>query len=334
MRTLFRCSQTKTITLLIIAVSFSLAALSLGSATLSFAQEIQGIFRSNTADHTIQMIMQLRLIRIAAAFLCGGALALSGTVLQRTLNNPMAGPSILGINASAALAVLICFLFFPGNIHLLPLFSVGGALAGSLLVFSLAAYFRFSRLTLILSGLALSSMLGAVSDTLLTVFPDIATVRVDFLVGSFAQITKSQLGLFAPLIILTVIATFFMHRPLNMLSLGETLATSLGMNVTLARIGLLFLSALLSALSISLCGLVGFLGLLTPHISRQIIRQQEKLYLPFTFLLGGTISLVCDTLARVLFSPYELPVGLLLSALGSPFFIVLLIKNRKRGNRV
>ncbi len=123
----------------------------------------------------------------------------------------------MGINASAALSALLGTLIFPSLAQLLPLFSSVGALVGSLMVFSLAAMYRFSRLTLILSGIALSTVLGAISDALLTVFPDLATVKIDFLVGSFAHITSNQLSLLAPFLLGTMFAACLMTRPLTML---------------------------------------------------------------------------------------------------------------------
>jgi iron complex transport system permease protein len=275
------------------------------------------------------MIMHLRMVRIASALLCGSALSLSGSLLQQTLNNPMAGPSLLGINASAALSVLLGMLLFPSLAQLLPLFSSVGALVGSVIVFSLATLYRFSRLTLILSGIALSTVLGAISDALLTIFPDLVAVKVDFLVGSFAHITSTQLSLLSPILVMAMIIACMMGRPLTMLSLGDECATSLGLRVNRVRLLLLSLSAVLSALAISLCGLVGFLGLLVPHIARRMIPTHDALHLPFTALLGGCIALFADTTARLIFAPYELPVGIVLSALGGPSFLVVLIKYRR-----
>lgn len=275
------------------------------------------------------MIMHLRLIRIVSSLLCGSALALSGTLLQQTLHNPMAGPSLLGINASSALAVLGGILLFPSHSHLLPLFSSIGALSGSLVVFSLASHFHFSRVTLILSGLAFSTILGAASDAILTLFPDLATAKVDFLIGSFSHITVDQLSLLSPFMVSTMLVACLMTRPLTLLSLGESCAASLGLKVMRTRILLLSLSAIMSALAISLCGLVGFLGLLVPHLSRRMVPSHHRLHLLFTALLGGCIALVCDTTARLLFSPYELPVGIVLSALGGPFFLVILIQSKR-----
>ncbi|WP_319758518.1 iron ABC transporter permease [uncultured Sphaerochaeta sp.] len=303
-----------------------------GAIALSLGQLLSGLTSSLSSGGSLSMIMHLRMVRIASALLCGSALSLSGSLLQQTLNNPMAGPSILGINASAALSVLLGMLLFPSLTELLPLFSSIGALVGSLMVFSLAAMYRFSRLTLILSGIALSTVLGAISDALLTIFPDLATVKIDFLVGSFAHITPTQLSMLSPIIVMTMFNACLMGRPLTMLSLGDECATSLGLRVNRVRLLLLSLSAVLSALAISLCGLVGFLGLLVPHIARRMIPPHEVLHLPFTALLGGCIALFADTTARLIFAPYELPVGIVLSALGGPSFLAVLIRHR-RGDR-
>nr|WP_319472282.1 iron ABC transporter permease [uncultured Sphaerochaeta sp.] len=300
-----------------------------GAIPLSPGELLSGLTSSIASGGSLSMIMHLRMVRIASALLCGSALSLSGSLLQQTLNNPMAGPSLLGINASAALSVMLGMLLFPSLAKLLPLFSSVGALVGSLIVFSLASMYRFSRLTLILSGIALSTVLGAISDTLLTIFPDLATVKVDFLVGSFAHITSAQLSLLSPLLLIAMFIACLMGRPLTMLSLGDECATSLGLRVNRVRLLLLALSAVLSALAISLCGLVGFLGLLVPHIARRIIPPHETFHLPYTALLGGCIALFADTTARLVFAPYELPVGIVLSALGGPSFLVVLIRHRK-----
>lgn len=300
-----------------------------GAIALSPGELLAGLTSSRTNGGSLSMIMHLRMVRIASALLCGSALSLSGSLLQQTLNNPMAGPSLLGINASAALSVLLSMLLFPSLAQLLPLFSSVGALVGSVIVFSLATLYRFSRLTLILSGIALSTVLGAISDALLTIFPDLVAVKVDFLVGSFAHITSTQLSLLSPFLVMAMIIACMMGRPLTMLSLGDECATSLGLRVNRVRLLLLSLSAVLSALAISLCGLVGFLGLLVPHIARRMIPTHDALHLPFTALLGGCIALFADTTARLIFAPYELPVGIVLSALGGPSFLVVLIKYRR-----
>ncbi|MGE4453778.1 MAG: FecCD family ABC transporter permease [Sphaerochaeta sp.] len=308
---------------------FTACALCQGTIQLSPSELLEGLSTPTKRGGSLSMIMHLRLVRIASALLCGSALALSGTLLQQTLHNPMAGPSLLGINASSALAVLGGVLLFPSHSHLLPLFSSVGALSGSLLVFSLASHYRFSRVTLILSGLALSTILGAISDAILTLFPDLATVKVDFLIGSFSHITADQLSLLFPILIPTMLVACLMGRVVTLLGLGESCAASLGLKVARTRILLLSLSAILSALAISLCGLVGFLGLLVPHLSRKMVPPYHPLHLLFTALLGGGIALVCDTTARLLFSPYELPVGIVLSALGGPFFLIILIKSKR-----
>ncbi len=300
--------------------SFPLSIQTVGRALTSFADTAQ----------PEAIITHIRLVRICGSILCGSCLALSGAILQQTLQNPMAGPSVLGINAASGLATLLGLLLTPSLGKLNYLYTLGGAFSATLIVLLLSSACRFSKLTLTLCGLALSSFLGAVSDTLLTLQPQLSIARIDFLVGSFAYITEEQLVALGPLMLFVILLSCLLSRPLNLLNLGDDLCRSLGVPVMLIRILLLFLSATLSSLAISLCGLVGFIGLLVPHISQLLVERNDPFSLFCTTLVGSMIALGSDTLARTLFSPYELPVGIVLSFLGSPVFFFLLATRHRR----
>ena len=303
--------------------------LGLGSTPIGFKSLLAILFGEDTLSPAYRIVRHVRLPRTLAALLCGMALALSGSLLQKVLHNPLAGPSIIGVNSGAGLFALLGSAFFPHLIAMNSLFAFLGALGASLLVYFLARRSGSTRLTIILAGVAVSSLLGSCTDALLTFRPDTQMGRLDFLIGSFAHVSYSQIAQTAPYIIGGTLAAILLSHNLNILALGDEVALSLGLEVGRTRFLALMLASLLSGSVISMCGLIGFIGLVVPHMVRSLIGDDSPLFLLFAALGGAVITLGCDLVAKTIFSPYELPVGIVLSFLGSPFFLFLLL-NRKR----
>lgn len=306
-------------------LSLALGATHIGSRSL-----FSIIIGEDATSPAYKIIRHVRLPRTLAALLCGMALSLSGALLQKVLHNPLAGPSIIGVNSGAGLFALLATAFFPQLVAMGPIFSFLGALGASLLVYSLARRSGSTRLTIILSGVAVSSLLGSCTDALLTLRPDTQMGRLDFLIGSFAHVSASQVAQTAPYILAGAALSLVLSRDLNILALGDEVALSLGLEVGKTRFFALMLSALLSGSVVSMCGLIGFVGLVVPHMVRALIGEDSPVYLLFTALGGAIMTLGCDLVARTLFSPYELPVGIVLSFLGSPFFLFLLFRRKRR----
>ncbi|HKL59582.1 MAG TPA: iron ABC transporter permease [Sphaerochaeta sp.] len=317
--------------LCLLALLFFLS-LTLGSTHIGYTDIVSIILGEDSLSPASRIVRHVRLPRTLAATLCGMALALSGALLQKVLHNPLAGPSIIGVNSGAGLFALVGSAFFPHLVAMGSLFSFLGALGASLLVYALARRSGSTHLTIILAGVAVSSLLGSCTDALLTFEPETQMGRLDFLIGSFAHVPYSQVVQTAPYIGGAVTLSLLLSHDLNILGLGDEVALSLGLEVGRTRFLALMLASLLSASVVSMCGLIGFVGLVVPHMVRSCIGEDSPLFLLFTCLVGAVITVSCDLIARTLFSPYELPVGIVLSFLGSPFFLFLLFTRNRRGH--
>ena len=309
----------------------ALVMLSLGLGAVSIPPDQQwAVATGGEAPETARQILTLvRWPRVLGAALAGGALAVAGALLQAVLGNGLAGPNIMGVNAGAGLAVLALSAFFPQLTRWAPLAAFAGALGAALVVYLLALHSGAGPMTLVLAGVAVSTVLGAATDTLLTLYPQIQAGRVDFMIGGFSGMSMARI---APCIFTIgggILAAWALSYDLNVLALGEETARSLGMRTGLMRFVFLMLAALRAGSAVSLAGLVGFVGLVTPHAVRFLVGSDARYQLPLCALAGAAFSLACDLAARLIFAPYELPVGIVMSALGGPFFLWLLLKGRR-----
>ena len=316
--------------LLVLLVVAALASLASGPVQLSPDRLVQTLLHPDPASIEYRILYSIRLPRTMATILAGLALAVSGAILQTLLNNSLAGPNIIGVNAGAGFATILILAFFPQYFNLIPLASFGGAILTTLLIFWLAQNTGASRLTIILAGVAIASFLGAATDTLLVMSPDKTLSVTSFMLGGFAGVTLVKVGLALPYILLALLAAITLSRSLGVLALGDEIAFSLGMNVKLHRLAWIVLAAVLAGGAVSFAGLLGFVGLVAPHVARFLLGSRQKYLLPVSALLGGTFVTLCDWLSRLVFAPYELPVGIMMSFLGAPFFIWLLLQ-KKRG---
>ncbi len=267
--------------------------------------------------------------RILAALLAGSALALAGAILQTILDNPLASPGIIGINAGGGLFYLFATLAFPASLLASSLGAFAGALIAVLAVWGIAHKTGGAKNTIILAGVAISSLFTAIIDTAVTLRPDLQLDRVAFSIGGFSSVTYSQILCVVPFFAVGAIISLLISYDLNVFSLGVELAYGLGMRVKLTRFFAILCVALLSGAAISVAGLLGFVGLISPHIVSALVGKDRRVLLPVSAIFGAMLTLICDTLARSLFSPYELPVGIILSFVGVPFFLFLLFRRKK-----
>ena len=272
----------------------------------------------------------VRLPRTEACLLAGAGLAVSGTIIQKVLSNSLASPGIIGVNAGAGFAVALCCGLGVFTAWAVAGAAFAGAIASTFLVVSVARKSHASKTTVVLGGVAVTAFLNAMTETVITFVPDAALSSRDFRVGGFSAVNQARLVPAAVLIILGVALACTLTNELDVLSLGDDTAKSLGMNVSLVRNGMLTLAALLAGACVSFAGILGFVGLIVPHIARRIAGSESGRLLPFAAFLGAGFVCICDLLARMIFAPYELPTGILMSFLGGPFFIWLL-RNRKGG---
>ncbi len=279
-----------------------------------------------------RIIRYARLPRTCACLLAGSALAVSGAVIQSVLGNPLAAPNIIGVSSGAGLAAALCGALAPAAAAAVPIAAFGGALLAVLLVLFIAERTGASKLTLVLAGAAVSGMFSAATDAVVTFVPDALNGYSDFRIGGVANLAMSRIIPAFWVILAAMLLVFSLAGELDVLLLGADTAQSLGLRAKPLRLILLALAAALAGAAVSFSGLLGFVGLIVPHIMRRLIGEDSRPLL-CGCALGGAVTLtLCDLAARLLFAPYELPVGIVLSLAGGPFFIWLLL--RQRGGRV
>ena len=300
-----------------------------GSQGYTPARLWQALCAADAADPVWRILCFVRLPRTAAAVLAGAALGVAGALIQSVLNNAMASPNVIGVNAGAGLGALLAASLVPGAAALLPGAAFAGALAAALFIWLLAAVAGLSRTTLILAGVTVSSILTACMNTLKLLFPDAAVGSTAFLLGTLSGVTTAQLQRALPWLAAGFVLAALLAADLNVLQLGEDMAAGLGLPVARVRFAALLTAALLAGAAVSFAGLLGFVGLLAPHIARRLVGGDNRRLLPVTALASADLMLLCDVAARVLFAPFELPVGVLLSLVGGPFFLFLLLRRKR-----
>lgn len=300
-----------------------------GSQWYTPARLWQALCAADAADPVWRILCFVRLPRTAAAVLAGAALGVAGALIQSVLNNAMASPNVIGVNAGAGLGALLASSLVPGAAALLPGAAFAGALAAALFIWMLAAVAGLSRTTLILAGVTVSSILTACMNTLKLLFPDVAVGSMAFLLGTLSGVTTAQVQRALPWLAAGFVLAALLAADLNVLQLGEDMAAGLGLPVARVRFAALLTAALLAGAAVSFAGLLGFVGLLAPHIARRLVGGDNRRLLPVTALASADLMLLCDVAARVLFAPFELPVGVLLSLVGGPFFLFLLLRRKR-----
>ena len=315
----------------------ALAVLTLGAMALSLCVGSQGVAlplllaalrAGDPADPVRRIVLYVRLPRMAAGLCCGAAMAVAGALLQAVLNNAMSSPNVIGVNAGAGFFALLAGVLLPQRA--VPGAAFAGALVTALLIYLLALRAGLARTTLVLAGLAVSGILTAGVNMMRLLFPEGVTGADGFLIGGLSGVSLTAVGSALPYLAAGGVLALFLAPELNILALGEQTAASLGLPVGRTRLASILAAALLAGAAVSFAGLISFVGLLVPHIARRLVGVDHRVLLPACALLGAIFLLVCDTAARTLFAPYELPVGILLNVIGGVFFLYLLL-GRKRG---
>ena len=314
------------------AAFLAAAALSLclGAVNVSLGELWQAAKNGpkNTAGY---IFWYSRLPRTAACLLAGAALSVSGAVIQSVLHNKLASPSIIGVNAGAGLAVTVSCALGALSGWTIAASAFLGAMGAMLLVVFIGKKTGASRTTVILSGVAVNAILNALTEALTTLVPEVAQMRGDFRVGGFSSVSHVRLIPAAVLILAALAVLLVLGNELDVLALGDDTASSLGMPVKRMRTVFLVLAAMLAGAAVSFTGLLGFVGLIVPHAVRRIAGSDNRYLLPLCALAGGAFVTLCDVASRALFAPYELPVGIVMSVIGGPVFLILLL-NRKGGH--
>ena len=312
---------------ILICLSATVLSLMLGGVFISPADIFRMAF-GRAGDIETSIFLYSRLPRTAACLLSGAALSCAGAVLQNVLANRLASPSIIGVNAGAGLGVTAaCALGFVSGAAI-----SAAAFVGSLItVFVIALFSRAtfsSRTTVILGGVALNSIISAISESIAVLDPDVAMLTTEFRVGGFSSVSYTRLLPAGIMIISALLLIFTLLNELDVLSLGDETAQNVGLRVKCYRTLFLALSALLAGAAVSFSGLLGFMGLIVPHFARRLVGSESRRLLPLTVVSGGALLCLSDLAARMLFLPYELPVGMVTAIIGGPVFVLVLLRSR------
>lgn len=303
----------------------------IGSTSVGIDDVLALAFGADADQTAANVIWNIRLPRVLAALLAGAALAQAGALIQAALGNPLASPSIIGVNAGSGFFVLLAACTFPNAFGLAPVAAFLGALCVAGLIFAVAGLGGSSRLTVVLAGMAFTSIFTAGMNTILIVNPDAYVGASGFLIGGLSGVKLDELIVPSCAICAVLLLGLLQGTQLNLLSLGEHQAHSLGLNVRRTRLVALVSAAALAGCAVSFAGLIGFVGLIVPHAVRTLVGHDNRRVLAMAPLLGGLLVCLCDLLARTMFSPYEIPVGIVLSLLGGPFFVYLILRRGKGG---
>ena len=307
-----------------------LCALAFGSTPLDLLRGIGDLLRGDTSSPDGRILLYIRLPRACAAVLAGAALAVAGVIIQAVLHNPMAAPNVIGVNSGAGLGAVLMLAVFPSALSFLPLAAFVGAMVTCLCIYAISARTGADRMTVTLVGIAVASLLNAAINTVKILYPDSVYDADSFMIGGFSGVTFSRLFPAGMIILGGLLVACFFAWEMDVLALGDDTAKSLGVNVKRVQLLLLLLACALAGGAVSFSGLLGFVGLLVPHLARRFVGENHRILVPVSALGGAVLVLVCDMISRVLFAPYELPVGILLSFVGGPFFIFLILAGRKR----
>jgi iron complex transport system permease protein len=342
-----RTSRWKLIMLLLVLalIITVIVSLNVGYAQIPFpdilgilGKQIGLIDPSLISPQNEAIIVQIRLPRILAGVLVGAALAAAGVLYQGVFRNPMADSYVLGVSAGAAVGASLSILSGIGFVFLgLRLVQVAaflGSISAMFLVYNISRVgSRVPIATLLLCGIAVNFFLFAVVGLMEVIAGDELHAIVFWLVGGFSNVLWRDIWAMLPFIIIGIVAAFFYVRDLNLLAMGEETAHHLGVNIERAKQVLLVLASLLTAAAVSICGLVGFVGLMIPHLTRVVIGPDHRILLPTSTIIGAIFLVICDDLARVVATPFastlELPVGIITMLFGAPFFIFLFKKKKQ-----
>lgn len=304
------------------------ACIAIGTIKYSIREVWEALSIPDSPSRVI--VWGMRLPRILTAGLVGVCLSLAGCILQGVMRNNLASPSTIGVTSGASFIGYITLVAFPGFSYLLPIGAILGAFATTMLIYALAYQRGVSPVKMLLSGLAVSAVFGAFNDIIKTFFADRLGNASHFLVGGLNNAMWGEFRMVLPYAAVGIFICAFLPTKMNILMLGDETANALGLRTEVFRFFLIATGSLLSGAAIAVAGLVSFVGLIVPHISRLLVGSDYRYLFPASVFLGFLLVVVCDTVGRVIMPPGEVSVSIILSFIGAPFFLLLL---RARGHR-
>jgi len=334
--TLSRVLQISAVMLLIFLV-VCVVSLSLGSVHIGFIEVLKSLVNSFTGESSLSyqeelIIFSVRLPRIIFAGVVGASLSLGGVVFQAILRNPLADPYILGISGGSALGAIIGIVIGAGSFYLgIPLLAFVGALATVFLVFAVAGSVRgpLSDNSLLLSGVVVNAFFSAAILFFLSIVNSMELHSITFwLMGDLSGASAKEICVAAVCLLTGFVLLYAQARKLNLIVQGEDTAQQLGVHVEKTKQRLLIITSLIISVAVSLAGIIGFVGIMAPHLMRLVFGSDHRLLLPVSALFGASFLIVADTIARIVLAPAELPVGVITALCGAPYFIFLLKRNK------
>ena len=324
---LLRVSSVMLVLLILLGLC-SVLSLAVGSAGYSIQEILKALF-SQEDSPVKTIVLNLRLPRIILAILIGSSLSAAGALLQSVMRNPLADPGTIGVSAGAGTAATTILLIFPQLSASVPLFAFGGAALACVLIYTMAWKGGVDPTRIILSGVAINSVLGAYNSLLQLMNSDSLEGVLAFMNGSLSGRGWHQVQIAACYASVGLVMAFLCIKSANALQLGEEMAKSLGVKVSLNRVLLSAVAAFLAAATVSVAGMIGFVGLVVPHIARLLVGSDYKVMMPVSVVLGAVVLLAADTVGRTVVPGMEIPVGIVMAVCGGPFFLYLLKKKGK-----
>ena len=304
-----------------------LIAVNTGSLKVSPVELFEGLFIRYNED--VATIFDLRFPRIFIAMLGGAAMAVSGVLLQAVMKNPLADPGIIGISSGASFAAVIITAFFPALYFFTPLFAFLGGMAACVIVYSLSWKGGLNPLRIILVGVAVNSVFTGLMQAFNSMTGSTYSGAASIVNANITMKTWGDLNTLLWYVLAGLILAVIVTGKCNLLALEDKTARSLGVNVTAVRIGVSLIAVLLASISTAVIGVIGFLGLIVPHIARLLVGSDHKVLVPYSVLLGAFTLLLADTVGRTIAAPYEVSASIIMSVVGGPFFILLLRRSSK-----
>lgn len=299
-----------------------------GSVKIEPEMFIKGLLLNENAYSQSVIIYNLRIPRVISGILAGVGLSVSGVLLQCVTGNDLAGPNIIGVNAGAGFFCILMLTFFPTMIQFLPFAAFIGAFLTTLIILAIVKKVNSAKGTVILAGIAVTTLLNAGISFLSLLDSDVLTSYNSFSIGGLRGVEIEELIIPSIIITVCLIVSLIFSRQIYLLCLGDSVASSLGVKIKAVRfIGLICASASAAAV-VSFAGLLGFVGLVVPHISRRICGNEPKKLLITSSIVGTITVITADLLGRILLAPTEISVGVLMAIIGAPFFLFLLITRR------
>lgn len=318
------------VTLIFILLAVSLISLFFGSAKLTVSDIIGAVLGRDGYSFERIILLSLRLPRLAASILAGAGLSIAGVILQSVMGNDLASPNTIGVSSGAGFASVICLSFFPVAVHLLPFAAFIGAFAAALIVAGISRAAGGGKTSVILSGIALTSVFSACISTISAFDTDVLVSYSAFSVGGFQGVSLERLIVPTVLIVSCFVVSICLSGRISALSLGDEAAAGLGIAPRMLRTLCLLIVGMSSAAVVSFAGLLGFVGLIVPHMASKLVGADFRRQIIAAPLIGGIIVTLSDLAGRVLFAPSEISAGIIMAFVGAPFFFFLILR---RGNR-